>query len=215
MWNLLLALIPVPLGYLLAWLLRKRPKLAGLLLLALPLAVAWLAFLPNTCYLLTEWRHLLFDRRWEKLLDTGHESSRSMYLTAKWALFFLAYSGLGVFLFVLAVRPVEHWLRSVGGKPYLVAPFFFFLLSLGVYLGLIVRLNSWDLVRRPLFVWNTTVEAVTTRHILMAIGVFAVLLWGLYEGADIWVDGVRDRFRSGGGGSGGGGSAPSKPKRKK
>ena len=214
MWNLLLAAIPVPLGYLLAGLLRKRLKPAGLLLLALPLGIAWLAFLPNTCYLLTEWRHLLFDRRWEQLLDTGHESAKGMYLTAKWALFFLAYSGLGVLTFVLGVRPMEHWLRSTGNKPYLFAPPFFFLVSLGVYLGLISRFNSWDLIRRPQFIWNTAVEAVTSRPILTAVGIFALLLWAVYEAGDIWVDGVRERFPGGGRGNAGGSGGGGKPKRK-
>lgn len=212
LWNLLLAVIPVVLAYLLAWLLRKRLKLAGILLLAVPLGIAWLAFLPNTCYLLTEWRHLLFDKRWEPLLDAGHENPAAMYGTAKWALFFLLYSGTGVFLFVLGVRPMEHWLRSTGQKSFLYAPFFFFLVSLGVYLGLVLRLNSWDLVRRPQFVVNVALEAVTSRPLLVAISVFAVLLWALYEGADIWVDGVRARFGKGGSGSA---PTPTKSKRKK
>lgn len=209
-WNLLLAVIPVALAYLLAWLLRKRLKPAGIVLLALPLGIAWLAFLPNTCYLLTEWRHLLFDNRWEPLLDAGHQSRVAMYQTAKWALFFLLYSGTGIFLFVLGVRPMEHWLRSTGQKSFLYAPPFFFLVSLGVYLGLVLRLNSWDLVRRPQFVLNVALEAVTSRPLLVAIGIFAAILWALYEGADIWVDGVRARF-----GKGSAAPAPAKAKRKK
>jgi uncharacterized membrane protein len=213
-WNLLLAVIPVALAYLLAWLLRKRLKPAGIVLLALPLGIAWLAFLPNTCYLLTEWRHLLFDNRWEPLLDAGHQSRVAMYQTAKWALFFLVYSGTGIFLFVLGVRPMEHWLRSTGQKSFLYAPPFFFLVSLGVYLGLVLRLNSWDLVRRPQFVLNVALEAVTSRPLLAAIGIFAAILWALYEGADIWVDGVRARFGKGGGAPAPA-KAPAKAKRKK
>lgn len=212
MWNLLLAVIPVVLAYLLAWLLRKKLKPAGIILLAVPLGIAWLGFLPNTCYLLTEWRHLLFDSRWEPLLDAGHHSRVAMYNTAKWALFFLLYSGLGIFLFVLGVRPMEHWLRSVGQKPYLYAPFFFFLISLGVYLGLVLRLNTWDLLRRPQFVLNVALDGVTSRPLLTAISVFAVILWALYEAADIWVDGVRSRF---GGGKSTPAPAPAKGKRKK
>jgi len=215
MWNLLLAVIPVVLAYLLAWLLRKRLKPVGVLLLALPLGIAWLGFLPNTCYLLTEWRHLLFDSRWEPLLDAGHHSRIAMYHTAKWALFFLLYSGVGVFTFVLGVRPMEHWLRSTGQKPYFYAPFFFFLVSLGVYLGLVLRLNTWDLLRRPQFVWNVALDAVTSRPLLAAISIFAVILWALYEGADIWVDGVRSRFGKGGAGASAPTKAPVKAKRKK
>lgn len=199
LWNLLLAVIPVALGYALSWLLKRKLTPVGIVLLALPLGLAWFGFLPNTCYLLTEWRHLLFDSRWEPMLDAAHRSPVEMYQTAKWALFFLVYSGLGVILFVLGVRPMEHWLRSKGQLPYLYAPFFFFLVSLGVYLGLIKRFNTWDLLGRPMFIWNTAVQGVTSQPILLAISVFALILWGLYEAGDIWVDGVAARFKKGGG----------------
>lgn len=214
LWNLGLALIPVALGYALAALLRLGLRPGGIFLLALPLGVAWLGFLPNTCYLLTEWRHLLFDSRWEPLLDAAHRSPVAMYHTAKWALFFLAYSGLGVFLFVLGVRPMEHWLRSKGQRPYLYAPVFFFLVSLGVYLGLIKRLNTWDLLRRPQFVWNLAVEGVTSTPILIAICIFAAILWALYEAGDIWVDGVRSRFPGSGGAPKSSGKKSGKPSRR-
>lgn len=194
LWNLGLAVIPVVLGYALAALLRVGLRPAGVLLLALPLGAAWLGLLPNTCYFLTEWRDLLFDPRWEALLDAAYRSPVAMYHTARWVLFFLIYSGLSVFLFVLGVRPMEHWLRSKGHRPYFYAPFFFFLVSLGVYLELIKRLHTWDLLRRPQFVWNLVVEGVTSTPILIAIGLFAVILWCLYEAGDIWVDGVRSRF---------------------
>jgi uncharacterized membrane protein len=194
LWNLFLAVIPALLGYGLAWSLggrgqRRLPKLVCVLL-----AVVWLAFLPNTCYLLTEWRHLLFDPRWEGILDRGHEDRRAMLITAKWALFFLAYSGTGLLLFALAIRPVERWLRSVGRKPIIYAPLFFFLMSLGVYLGLIVRLNSWDLWHRPLFVWTTAMQALLSPTLFVSILIFAVFLWIIYEAVDLWIDGVVARL---------------------
>src|ERR1051325_7098363 len=71
-WNLFLAIIPVPLGYLTAWALSKRGEKRNLpVWLAFPIALAWLVFLPNICYLLTEWRHLLFDAPWAGLRDRG------------------------------------------------------------------------------------------------------------------------------------------------
>lgn len=206
-----LAVVPMVLAYTLAWLLGQRLKHPALKALVCgPLALVWLAFLPNTCYLLTEWRHLLFDQRWAHLLDAGNEDREAMLRVAKWALLFLAYSGVGVLLFVLAVRPMEHRLRAWNIRPYVAAPFFFFLMSLGVYLGLIVRFNSWDLIQRPAEVWEASLEALTTRSLLISIGVFALLLWGLYESVDIWVDGVAARL--GRGAPSGPGKA--KPKRK-
>lgn len=194
LWNLMLAAIPVGLGYALGALLGRKKSGPVVWLLALPLAVAWLAFLPNTCYLLTEWRHLLFDRQWEDLLDRAHMDRTAMLRTAKWALVFLAYSGAGVLLFTLAIRPIERWLRAAGKPFYLFAPPLFLLTSLGVYLGLIERLNSWDLVQRPMLVWREALRAVNSQTLLLSIPVFALLLWALYEAVDIWVDGIAERL---------------------
>jgi hypothetical protein len=43
-------------------------------------------------------------------------------------------------------------------------------------------------------IWNTAVDAVLNPTILTSIVVFAVLLWGLYEAVDLWVDGIMDRL---------------------
>ena len=98
-------------------------------------------------------------------------------------------------MFVLAVRPIERWLRSVGVAMIAVAPFLFWLTSLGVYMGLIVRLNSWDLWNRPAHVLDVAANAVTNTTLLGSISVFALLLWALYEGVDLWVYGLTDRLR--------------------
>lgn len=194
-WNLFLATIPVAAGYLLAWGLgnpgrRRLPLIIGLLI-----GIVWLAFLPNTCYLLTEWRHFLFDARWEEMRDSANSSRQAMLESAQWALLFLMYSGVGVLAFTLAIRPVEHRLRSIGQNPLYYAPFFFFLMSLGVYLGLIVRLNSWDLVSRPGFVIQSALEALMNSTLLLSILIFAGLLWAMYEAVDLWLDGVNAKWR--------------------
>lgn len=196
-WNLLLAVIPVALGWLLAWGLSGRGKKRRLpLWVCLPLALLWLGFLPNTCYLLSEWRHIILDPHWEPILSAAHgRDNWAMLSLAKWALFFLTYSGAGVLLFVLAVRPIEQWMRASGRPMLLVAPFLFFATSLGVYLGLIVRLNTWDLWRRPEFVWDTARHALLYPPLLASIAVFAVVLWVVYEAVDLWVDGLVLRFK--------------------
>lgn len=194
-WNVMLAVVPVVQAYALAWLLGLKSKNRLLtLVIGLPLAVGWLVFLPNTCYLLTEWRHLLFDPQWADLLDRAHMDRTAMLRTAKWALLFLAYSGTGVLLFTLAIRPMERWLRSVKKPFYLFAPVLFFLTSLGVYLGLIERLNSWDIIRRPQEVLSSAKTALMSPPLLFSIVVFALLLWALYEAVDIWVDGIAQRL---------------------
>ena len=57
---------------------------------------------------------------------------------------------------VLAVRPVEQWVRSAGKNPAFAAPFLFFAISLGVYLSLFSGFHSWDLFSRPMVVAHST-----------------------------------------------------------
>ena len=71
---------------------------------------------------------------------------------------------------------------------------FFLLVSLGVYLGLIVRLNSWDLLSRPRYVADIALDAFTRPLLLKAIFVLAAFLWVLYVTVDIWLDGFQARF---------------------
>jgi uncharacterized membrane protein len=200
LWNLSLAVIPVVVGYLLAagaqtWTLRRRrvPWIAWL-----PLALVWFAFLPNTCYLLTEWRHFLFDAHFTSLRNAADTNRTLMLNVARQGLFFLIYSGVGVLCFALSIRPIEQLLRQTRAPLLPWAVPFFFLTSLGVYMGLIVRLNSWDILTRPGYVLGIAVHAMTTPLVLKTILVFAVLLWMLYELVDIWVDGAAARLAHGG-----------------
>jgi uncharacterized membrane protein len=197
LWNIFLAVIPVVLAYLLAagaLALTLRKKRVPWLFW-LPLAVAWLAFLPNTCYLLTEWRHFLFDPHFTDLREAAETNRVLMLHVARQGLFFLLYSGVGVLCFGLSIRPVAHLLRKARINPVVPAVPFFLLVSLGVYMGLIVRLNSWDILKRPGYVLNVAIRAVTNPLLLETIVVFAFLLWLLYEAVDIWVDGLAQRLR--------------------
>jgi uncharacterized membrane protein len=194
--NLVLSVVPVALGYALAWGLGRGLKQPYLkLLVGVPLALAWLALLPNTCYLLTEWRQLLLDPPAADLIAGRGAGQLAMLRTARWALYFLLYAGAGVLLVTLAIRPVEQWLRGAGRNPLFAAPFLFFLVSLGVYLALGPGLTSWDLFSRPLAVARTARGAFSSTPLLLSIAAFAVLLWALYEGTDVWVEGMAARLR--------------------
>jgi len=197
LWNLSLSAIPVGLAYLWTacvrrWSLKKR----GVHWVAFtPLIGLWIAFLPNTCYLLTEWRHFLFDNYFVGVREAAESNHLHMLRVARQGLFFLCYSGFGVLCLVYAIRPVEQLLGKLRvHKAAWMTPLFL-LTSLGVYLGLIVRLNSWDLIRRPLHVWRVTLHAVTTPILAETVLVFALLLWVCYEVGNIWADGVAIRLR--------------------
>ncbi len=198
LWNILLALIPVGLGQLLAanvekWTYkRRRVPLAAWT----PLALLWLLFLPNTCYLLTEWRHFLFDTGSITLRQDALVYPPLKLEVAAQGLFFAVYSAIGVLCFGLSIRPVACCLKRQRVRLLPLAVPFFLLTSLGVYMGLNIRLNSWDLVTRPERVFRIAFHALTTPLLIAIIIGFAGLLWLLYEVIDIWIEGVERRVKA-------------------
>lgn len=196
-WNIFLAVIPVVIGYAIgigAQAMTAKRHRVPWLAWALPMVV-WFAFIPNTCYLITEWRHFLFDPSLAPIRDWAEVSRLGQLEVARWGLWYLIYSGAGVLCFGLAIRPIAHLIQRAGWSSALLGVPFFLLTSLGVYMGLIERLNSWDVMRSPHRVLDVAVHALTTPLLLRIVVVFAVLLWLLYLIVDIWVDGFMARVQ--------------------
>jgi uncharacterized membrane protein len=53
--------------------------------------------------------------------------------------------------------------------------------AVGVYLGRVVRLNSWDAFTDPVQVLTEALDVLEERRTLVFIAAFAVVLWVLYE----------------------------------
>ena len=195
--NLCLAAVPVGLVYLWTYLVgRFSTSRAGIHWVAFtPLILMWIAFLPNTCYLLTEWRHFLFDGYFVSVRDIAETNHIQMLRVARQGLFFLCYSGFGILCLVFAIRPAEQFLAKINVHKIVWMTPLFLLMSLGVYLGLIVRLNSWDLLTRPATVWTVTTTALLSPLLLKTIVIFSGLLWICYEIANIWADGAALRIK--------------------
>lgn len=187
-WNLGLAAIPPIVGALLGRTPPGRLRPATFALFGI-----WLAFLPNTTYLVTEWRHFLFDEPFTTWREGGQADRLGMFMTAVAACCYMGYSLAGLVTFALAVRPVERLFRRRGWRTFPSAPIVFFLVSLGVYVGLIDRLNSWDVVR-PGVVLDRCLGAVARPRSLLGITGFAVFLWLAYEGVDLWFDALVARW---------------------
>jgi uncharacterized membrane protein len=176
---------------------KRTNEFAVGLAVLLALGLVWLAFLPNACYLLTEWRHFLellnslqIYQRWQARRD----SSAMLQLTTL-TLFFFCYSSLGMLAFTLAIRPVVRVLRQYLRTVWPLGIPFFTIVSLGVYLGLVLRYNSWDLLHRPSEVWFAML-AVTMRPALFAMVIaFGLFLWLAYVCIDIWIDGFLLRWQ--------------------
>ena len=129
LWNLTLAWIPLLLAVLLVAAYSRRRPVAELLALGL----AWLVFLPNAPYVLTDFIHLGAEHR-----------QFDAILLASFAFTSLALGFASLLLVQLVVT------RAAGAAiGWFVALSSILAASVGIYLGRILRLNSWDVVQRP------------------------------------------------------------------
>jgi len=128
-WNLTLAWIPLVLAITLAVAYARRRPVVELL----AVGAVWLLFLPNAPYVLTDFIHL----------GAEHQQFDAILL-ASFAFTSLALGFASLLLVQLVVT------RAAGAAiGWLVALSSLFAASVGIYLGRILRLNSWDVVQRP------------------------------------------------------------------
>ena len=195
-WNVFLAVVPVGLAYTIRLLVNKdgtiRPLLKAPVFI---LGLAWLGFLPNTCYLLTEWRHFLNVVQYTDLPSRWHYDPSAAIMLMEFTLFYFIFSAIGVLAFALAIRPIAQIAKSRGANLWVWGAPFFLLMSVGVYLGLVLRFNSWDLIKRPNEVWMSVLQLAFHPTLSLFVLIFAAILWFVYLLIDIWVDGLMLRLR--------------------
>jgi uncharacterized membrane protein len=142
LWNLALAWVPFVAALALDDV-RSTP-----LSLQLPLLGLWLAFFPNALYLVTDLIHI----------SPYHVSLTG--LLGDLALVMAAPAGLALGFSSLAL--VERAVRErFGGRLALVVSVLSLIAaSVGIYLGRVVRLNSWDVLTRPRLVGDVLHQLV-------------------------------------------------------
>lgn len=137
LWNLFLAWIP-----LVCALAAERMRSTAATLVC---GVAWLVFLPNAPYMLTDLAHL-----------SNHNSNWLWYDLIMFLSFALTGMLLGyISLYVMQKLVARRFGRSAG---WVFAIATLALCSFGIYLGRIERFNSWDVVFNPfdllLTIWS-------------------------------------------------------------
>jgi len=159
-WNLALAWIPVVCAMLAA---RNRR-----ILIRFPLVALWLVFLPNAPYIVTDYVHLA--------------GRQIQFQSAYDAALITVVSAIGLGLAVWSLRIVDRGLldasrplrRCAALSAIVIA------MSVGVYLGRIERLNSWDLVLSPGDVLRRAWEGASARGALAFAAAFAIGFMALY-----------------------------------
>ena len=166
-WNLFLALIPYLISsYLIA---ITKEKISSYL--PISLLIIWLLFLPNSFYILTDLVHIV------------RSSGTLFYLDL------IIICSFAIIGFILGLLSLEHFkilLHSKNLKKYTtyIILFVCLLCGFGIYLGRILRYNSWNIISNPfqLFLDLITV-AVTLKSILFSIlfGTFIYLSYLLKQ----------------------------------
>jgi uncharacterized membrane protein len=163
-WNLTLALVPVGIGFVLF----RRRETSPLWWLGL---AAFLAFLPNAPYVLSDVIHLADDVR-----ATRSDTVVVAGILPQYAAFFLA----GLLAYVVALRELTAWLLVRGWDRLRVVAVELAVhaaCAVGVYLGRVPRFNSWDLVTRPDAVATTAADHLSDRYPLaLVLATFLVLV---------------------------------------
>lgn len=165
-WNLFLAAVP----YFISTAFVNRSPRGNKLQLCL-LCTAWLLFIPNSFYIITDLFHL-------KLRE---ESTRWFDLTL---IFSFAWNGL-----LLGMLSVRHMEKTISRLLKIRQPLLFllpvmWLIAFGVHIGRFMRFNSWDVITNPFSliqdIGYMLIHPIGHFHSWGTIGCFAVFMTLIY-----------------------------------
>ncbi len=134
------------------------------------LFLGWLLFLPNAFYLVTDFIHLHYSTSFQYLFD-------AILLTS----FTLAgfYAGIASLFHIHQLLQMKY----SDQKSKLIIIFICYLSGFGVYLGRILRFNSWDIIRHPIDLINGLLESfknLEAQLFTAILGTFIVLVYSIY-----------------------------------
>ncbi len=167
-WNLFLAFIPLFLSF---WLFLRRTKKRSLLWWIA--FVAFISFLPNASYLLTDIIHLIAAIR----------ADYSIWITT---LIFIPLHILAIALgweaYVVSLINQGFYLKKQGAGKFIFSSELMThaLSAVGIFMGRFRRFNSWDLVTKPNILLVSTVDDLTTKKPLVVIAITFIVLTILY-----------------------------------
>lgn len=169
LWNLFLAWLPLIVSLIAMQAAQRMRGRLRLPLLAV-LGVGWLLLYPNAPYLTTDFIHLIF-RRYDP---------DSMILWYDLVVFFL-FSWCGLLLGYVSMRHfheiVRHAATIAAGWLFVAAASF--LGGFGIYLGRVIRLNSWDAVFNPFRLIEGVIEGLNRDAFVFTV-LFGLLILILY-----------------------------------
>ncbi len=171
LWNLFLAWIPLVLAY---FLVRNVTKSTWGSWPAIGLSLAWLVFLPNSFYIVSDLIHLEDMPRTDVLFDS-----------VMFSMFIITGLVLGYTSLYMVHR--QLWRRLGGLRSGMFISALLFLCSFAIYLGRDLRWNSWDILVNPagiLFdVSERLIDPLAHPQAFTVTAMFFVFLSSLYWAA--------------------------------
>ena len=165
-WNLFLAIIP----YALTIYISTKHKMGKFWLTTY--LVAWLLFLPNAPYIVTDLIHLKYSTTqliWLDILIVG------------------TFAFTGLLLFYLSIKDTLHILAHHFKKSTLtlLTACILFLSAFGVYLGRFSRYNSWEILSNPKFLLED-IFTIATKPIMHSEAWLFTGCFGLFLYLGFW-----------------------------
>ena len=162
-WNLFLGYIPYFLSS------KLKTAIPGYFSFYL-LLLGWILFLPNAFYLITDFIHLHYSNRFQFLFD-------AILLTS----FTIAgfYAGIASLHHIHRLLEMKYTVKKSNSIVIVIC----YLSSFGVYLGRILRFNSWDIINHPVELFQSLLDSITNpeAHLFTCIlGTFIVLVYSGY-----------------------------------
>jgi uncharacterized membrane protein len=163
-WNLFLAFIP----YFFIIYLKRQISLQKSKIRTLLLLFAWLLFLPNSFYILTDLIHL---------------SQSSNHLVWFDLVVFSSYALIGFAIGIISLIEFENIMENYASSLIikLIIPSICFLCGVGIYLGRILRYNSWDILSNPIELFQDILTSVLSLHALLFSFYFGVYIYLFYS----------------------------------
>lgn len=159
-WNLFLSWIPLVVSIIMTYIYSS--KMRGKLIFLLPLGVIWLLFYPNAPYMITDFIHFRNNYTFLIWYDLV------IYATFIWTSYLLGF--VSVFLIKRIVAKATNKFIS-----WIFMIFVLFLSSYAIYIGRFIRLNSWDALFNPKYIFNIFIKNINKYSIIFSL-IYGALL---------------------------------------
>ncbi|WP_264520853.1 DUF1361 domain-containing protein [Flavobacterium sp. N1994] len=160
LWNLFLAYIPYFLSS------KIKTSIPGTLSFYF-IGITWLLFLPNSFYLITDFVHLHHFNSYQYLFDI---------------LLLTSFTIAGFYAGILSLFDIHHLLQMKYSfkKSCFLIGVSIYLSAFGIYLGRILRFNSWDIIRHPFTLFYHSWKSIQNSETLLFTLVLGTLIFLIY-----------------------------------